>query len=299
MSVLVVGSIALDTIETPTDRREEIIGGSATHFSIAASYFGNVLLVGVVGDDFPEEGFTLFREHGVQTDGLQQMAGKTFRWTGRYHEDPNKRDTLNTELNVFEQFSPEIPESYQSADLLFLANIHPSLQMEVLAQVGDPDLVITDTMNLWIDTAREELDRVISRSDILIVNDEEVKQLTENPSLYQASRQLLDRGPEYIIAKKGEHGAMMVSENDLFFAPGFPVEDVVDPTGAGDSFAGGIVGYLDQVGEFSAGTLRRAIVHGSTLASFDVEAFGVERLHTLSDAAINQRFERFREMTAF
>lgn len=299
MAVLVVGSVALDTIETPDDRREDVLGGSATHFSIASSYFGDVQLVGVVGDDFPDSGFRLFKDHGIDTAGLRQVEGKTFRWSGRYFENPNKRETLSTDLNVFEQFSPEIPEAYRSSRFLFLANIHPALQLEVLSQVTDPELVVTDTMNLWIDTALDELTEVIAQSDILIVNDEEVKQLTGQSNLFHASKSLLERGPDYIIAKKGEHGAMMVGENECFYAPAYPVDEVIDPTGAGDSFAGGLLGYLDQIGRWNARELRKAIIYGSTMASFDVEAFSVEQLQELTRKDIETRYQEFGEMTRF
>ncbi len=299
MSILVVGSVALDTVETPVERREDALGGSAMYFSVAASFFSKVYLVGVVGKDFPEEAVTLLKGKNVDIEGLQIEEGKTFRWEGRYHNDMNNRDTLDTQLNVFETFSPRIPEQYKSADLLFLANIHPSLQLEVLEQVKSPKLIITDTMNLWIDTSRPELMEVIKHTDILLISDSEAKQLTEEPNLVKAAQMLLGEGPDYLIVKKGEHGAMMVSRNSIFFAPGFPLEEVIDPTGAGDVFAGGLVGYLDTVDELSDATLRQGIIYGSALASFNVENFSLDRLKTLTRDEIDARYQAFIKLTTF
>lgn len=299
MSILVVGSVALDTIETPADRRENVLGGSALYFSLAASLFSNVYLVGVVGNDFPDEAIQLLRSKKVDIEGLQVEDGLTFHWEGRYHNDMNNRDTLDTQLNVFEHFSPDIPESYRKADLLFLANIHPALQLQVLEQVTSPKLVITDTMNLWIDTSLEALLEVIAHTNILLISDSEIQQLTGNSNLLLAARQLLRKGPDYIIIKKGEHGAMMVSDAEIFFTPGFPLEQVTDPTGAGDVFAGGLVGYLDTVEKFDSDVLRRGIVYGSALASFNVEAFSMERLQSLTRAEIDERYQLFRQYTYF
>lgn len=299
MSILVVGSVALDTVETPFDRREDALGGSAMYFSVAASFFSHVYLVGVVGNDFPEEAISLLKDRNVDLEGLQVEEGQTFRWEGRYHYDMNNRDTLDTQLNVFETFSPRIPEKYKSADLLFLANIHPSLQLEVLDQIKSPKLVITDTMNLWIDTSRPELMKVISHTDILLISDSEARQLTDEPSLVKAAKILLSEGPEYLIIKKGEHGAMMVGRNSIFFAPGFPLEEVIDPTGAGDVFAGGLVGYLDSVDEFNETALRQGIIYGSALASFNVENFSLDRLKKLTREEIDARYQEFKNLTTF
>lgn len=299
MSILVVGSIALDTIETPSARREDMLGGSATYFSLAASHFNPVLLVGVVGTDFPEAGLQLFESHDIDLAGLQLVEGKTFRWSGRYHADVNVRDTLDTQLNVFESFSPELPEQYKSASHLFLANIHPSLQLEVLAQVTEPRVVIADTMNLWIESSPDQLREVIERTDIFLLSDSEARQLTEESNLLLAARQLLSWGPDHVIIKKGEHGAMLVNETGTFFAPGYPLETVVDPTGAGDVFAGGLTGYLSGADTITDDRLRRAIIYGSALASYNVEDFGPERLKDLTMVQVEERVNQFKSFTTF
>ncbi|MCF7804598.1 MAG: sugar kinase [Candidatus Marinimicrobia bacterium] len=299
MAILVVGSVALDTIETPFDKREEALGGSAMYFSVAASYFSRVQMVGVVGTDFPEDAVTMLQEKGVDITGLQQVEGRTFRWSGRYHYDMNQRDTLDTQLNVFEEFTPEIPDKYKSTEYLFLANIHPALQLDVLGQVNDPALVITDTMNLWINTTLSDLKKVIARTDILLISDSEIRLLTEEPNLLVAAKMLLKEGPEVIIIKKGEHGAMMVDDSAVFFTPGFPLENIVDPTGAGDVFAGGLVGHLERCGKVNKKSLRQAVVYGSVMASFNVEDFSLDNLRSLEPQAIHQRYKRFYELTTF
>ena len=299
MSILVVGSVALDTIETPAERRENVLGGSALYFSVAASLLSDVYLVGVVGTDFPDDAIRLLHSRNVDIEGLQTVEGQTFRWEGRYHDDLKDRDTLDTQLNVFEYFTPTIPEKYKAADLVFLANIHPTLQLQVLEQVASPDLIVTDTMNLWIDTSKESLMAVISHTDILLISDSEIRQLTEETNLLRAARALLVNGPEYIVIKKGEHGAVMVSEDEIFFTPGFPLEQVVDPTGAGDVFAGGLVGYLDTVDPFDSTALRRGIVYGSALASFNVEEFSLDRLRSLTRQEIDNRYQLFKQLTHF
>lgn len=299
MPILVVGSVALDTIETPVDRREDALGGSAMYFSVAASYFSTVQLVGVVGEDFPEEAIQLLQQSQVDLAGLQQVKGKTFRWSGRYHIDMNTRDTLDTQLNVFEHFTPKIPTAYQSTGILFLANIHPTLQLDVLNQVNSPDLVITDTMNLWIETTRGDLLRVIQQTDIMLISDSEIRQLLEEPNLLVAARELLKLGPEYIIIKKGEHGAMLVDSSGVFVAPGYPLEHIEDPTGAGDVFAGGLVGHIEQSGSLNDKILRQAIIYGSTMASFNVEAFSLDRLRNLSQKEIEDRYQQFKDITHF
>ncbi len=299
MSVLVVGSVALDTVETPFGKRDDVLGGSAMYFSVAASYFSPVQLVGVVGEDFPDKGIEILNRHEVDIRGLQKEPGKTFRWGGKYHTDINHRDTLFTHLNVFESFSPKIPEAYTDSAYLFLANIHPALQLDVLSQVNNPELIVTDTMNLWIDTTLEDLKRVIHQTDILLLSDSEIRQLMEEPNLIKAGRALLKQGPDYVIIKKGEHGAMLLSDETIFFAPGFPLEDIKDPTGAGDVFAGGFVGYLHKSGTVNASNLKQAVNYGSTLASYACEDFSLDKLVQLSEDTIEDRFRRFRELTHF
>lgn len=299
MAILVVGSVALDTIETPFARREDALGGSAMYFSVGASFFSDVRLVGVVGTDFPADAITLLQKHNVDITGLQQVEGKTFRWSGRYHMDMNQRDTLDTQLNVFEEFSPKIPDEYKSTDYHFLANIHPALQLDVLSQVEKPELIITDTMNLWIDTTPDDLWKVIAQTDIMLISDSEIRQLTDEPNLLVAGKKLLKEGPEYVVIKKGEHGAMLVDNGGVFFAPGFPLEDIVDPTGAGDVFAAGLVGYLEKTGTVTDVTLRQAVIYGSTLASFNVEDFSLERLKTLTEDEIKERYRMFKQITHF
>ncbi len=299
MAIVVVGSIALDTIETPFGRRKDILGGSAMYFSIAASYFNQVNLVGIVGSDFPEKGIQILKDHDVDLQGLQQVEGKTFRWSGRYHDDINHRDTLDTQLNVFESFSPDIPDDYQDASFLFLANIHPELQLQVLSQVHTPALTVSDTMNLWIDSTTEHLEEVIQRTDVFLLSDSEARQLTKRSNLLKAANQLLTKGPKHVIIKKGEHGAMLINSTGTFLAPAFPLEDIVDPTGAGDVFAGGMLGFLSQCSSIEDKDLRRAIVYGSTLASFNVEAFGLERLKNLTQDEIDKRYRKFKQLTYF
>jgi len=299
LSVLVVGSIALDSVETPVTSGEDLLGGSAMYFSMAAGFFTDVRLVGVVGTDFPDSAVDLLRERNVDVTGLQRAAGQTFRWSGRYHSDMNQRDTLDTRLNVFENFSPEIPEAYRSSEVVFLANIHPSLQMEVLRQVEHPELVVTDTMNLWIESTPEELEAVIRQTDLFVLNDTEARQLTGEANLMVAARQLRAMGPAYLVIKKGEHGALLMSDDGLFFAPGFPLEQVTDPTGAGDVFAGGLVGVLDQAEELNDTLLRQAVVYGSTVASYNVESLSLNRLKHLTKQEIENRYEQFKAFTRF
>ena len=299
MAVLVVGSLGLDTLETPFGRADEVLGGSAAYFALAASLYTPVQLVAVAGDDFPPEHVQLFERKGIDLAGLSRELGRTFRWGGRYHYDMNSRDTLFTELGVFGDFHPVLPESFRSTRHVFLANIHPSLQLEVLDQVARPDLVALDSMNLWIDTAREDLTRVIERADFITVNDGEARQFSGTPNLLMAARKLLRLGPRAVVVKKGEHGAMLICPDGVFFAPAYPLENVVDPTGAGDSFAGGFLGYLASVGDLSFESIKRAIIHGSVVGSFCVEAFGLQRLATLTREEVDVRYGVFRELTAF
>lgn len=299
-SVLVVGSVAVDWVITPTAERECSVGGSATFFSMAASYFGAVRLVGIVGKDFPPQAVTDLEARGIDTDGLEVVPdGLTFRWKGRYHANMNERDTLDTQLNVFETFDPKLPEAYRNSELLFLANIQPDLQLRVLEQMNRPRLVGLDTMNLWIGTARTKLLEVLRRVDILMINEEEARQLTEEPNLVKAAAKLETLGPKSVVIKRGEYGALLFHKGRVFAAPALPISDVVDPTGAGDSFAGGFMGYLGRVGETSGEHLRAAMIYGSVLASYCVEGFSYDRIATLDHAKIDARYEAFAALTQF
>lgn len=299
MSVLVVGSAALDSVKTPYGEVTDALGGSAIYFAAAASYFTPVRMVAVVGEDFPMDQLEFLRHRGVDTGGLEVAAGKTFRWSGIYHQDMNQRDTILTELNVFQNFSPKLPESYKDTSYVFLANIHPALQMEVLNQVSNPRLVMLDTMNLWIDTALSDLKKVMQRTDIIVLNDQETRQLTGETNLIKASRAVAQMGPKAVIVKKGEHGAFIVSRDKFFAVPAYPLETLFDPTGAGDSFAGGLTGYLAMCGNHSFANIRRGIAYGSVVASFAVEQFSVERLRTLTLDEIEARLKQFSRMTRF
>lgn len=299
MSILVVGSVALDTVETPFGRADDALGGSATFFSAAASLFGPVQLVGVVGSDYPVDALGFLAERGVDLSGLEQAEGESFRWSGVYSYDLNSRETLETRLGVFAEFQPKIPEGFRDAEWVFLGNIDPQLQLNVLEQVHAPKFVACDTMNLWIDIRREPLMELLGRVDLLLVNDGEARQLSGEHNLALAARWILQRGPRYLVIKKGEHGAVLFTPHSVFFAPGFPLEDVFDPTGAGDAFAGGFMGHLAQAGRTDEGDLRRAVIYGSVLGSFAVEKFSVERFRELSVDEIEERVRLFREMTVF
>jgi sugar/nucleoside kinase (ribokinase family) len=297
--ILVVGSTALDSIETAHGRVQEVLGGSAFYFAAAAARYAPVLVVGVVGEDFPRASLEPLRELGVSLDGLEIVPGRTFRWGGRYHDDLIGRDTLFTELGVFQEFRPRIPAAARRRPVLFLANIQPSLQLDVLDQMEAPALVVTDTMNLWIDMALPDLVRVIARSHILIVNDEEARQITGRRALLPAMRALQAMGPRTVVVKKGEHGALMGHGERLFAAPALPLEQVVDPTGAGDTFAGGFVGSLAADGRVDDETLRRAVIRGSALASFSVEAFSLDRLLAVTPGQLAERLARFTDLTSY
>jgi sugar/nucleoside kinase (ribokinase family) len=299
MSILVVGSVALDTVETPFGRADDALGGSATFFSAAASLFGPVQLVGVVGDDYPLHALGFLAERGVDLAGLEQAHGESFRWSGVYAFDLNTRETLETRLGVFADFEPKIPEGFRDAEWVFLGNIDPELQLGVLDQVHQPKFVACDTMNLWIDIKRDRLLELLKRVDLLLVNDAEARQLSGDFNLSRAARWIMDRGPRYLIIKKGEHGAILFTPQSVFFAPGFPLEEVFDPTGAGDAFAGGFMGHLAQGGRVDDGDLRRAVIYGSVLGSFAVERFSVERFKDLTAEEIEDRVRAFREMTVF
>jgi len=299
MSILVVGSVAYDTVETPFGKAERVLGGSASFFSVAASFFAPVNLVAVVGDDFGDEQLLAFRGRPIDLRGLERTAGATFHWQGRYSWDLNSRETIRTDLNVFEFFKPRIPESYRSSDVVFLGNIDPVLQREVLAQVEKPRLVACDTMNFWIDGSRDELRETLRQVHVLLVNDAEARELSGEWNLVKAARAIRSLGPRTLVVKKGEHGVVMFGDDGSFAAPAYPLEEVFDPTGAGDTFAGGFVGYLASAREQGDAVLRRAVVMGSTLASFCVEAFGLDRLLTLSRADIDRRYRRFQQLTHF
>ncbi|MBW3571332.1 MAG: sugar kinase [Gemmatimonadetes bacterium] len=299
MSLLVVGSVALDTVETPFGRAEDALGGSATFFSAAASLLHPVQLVGVVGDDYPVDALRFLAERNVDLAGLERAHGESFRWSGVYSYDLNSRETLETRLGVFADFAPKIPEQFRDAEWVFLGNIDPELQINVLDQVHQPRFVACDTMNLWIEIKRTRLLELLGRVDLLLVNDAEARQLSGNSNLSRAARWIMDRGPRYLIIKKGEHGAILFTPHSTFFAPGYPLEDVFDPTGAGDAFAGGFMAHLAQNGRVEDGDLRRAVVYGSVLGSYAVEKFSVERFRDLSVDEIEERVRHFREMTMF
>jgi sugar/nucleoside kinase (ribokinase family) len=299
MSILVVGSVAYDTVETPFGRAERVLGGSASFFSVAASFFAPVNLVAVVGDDFGEEQLAAFRGRPIDLGGLERTGGKTFHWQGKYSLDLNSRETICTDLNVFEHFKPRIPASYRSSEVVFLGNIDPVLQSDVLAQVERPRLVACDTMNFWIHGKPEDLRRTLRQVDVLLVNDAEARELSGEWNLVKAARAIRAMGPGTLVVKKGEHGVVMFGEDGSFAAPAYPLEEVFDPTGAGDTFAGGFLGYLAGAGELSDAVLRRAVVMGSALASLCVEAFSLERLLTLTRAEIDERYRRFQRLTQF
>jgi len=298
-AIAVVGSVAFDTIETPIGRAEDVLGGSATYFSLAASFFAPVHLVAVVGEDFPPSDREFLGTRGIDLSGLEVRAGRTFRWTGRYHEDLNVRDTLALELNVFADFRPTLPEAARKAPIVYLGNIQPSLQESVLEQFEDPTLVACDTINHWIENAREPLEALLPRVDLLIVNDEEARLLSGETNVSRAARRILELGARSVLVKRGEYGAILFSPESVFAIPAYPLEEVYDPTGAGDAFAGGVVGYLAATGERSDVGLRRAIVYGTVLASYVVEDFGPERLRTLTHDDIDRRYRQFVALTEF
>lgn len=299
MSILVVGSVALDSVKTPFGNIEEGLGGSAVHFSAAASFFSKIHLVGVVGEDFPGHELDFLKRRGVDFSGLQIRRGRTFRWRGQYGFDLNVAQTLETQLNVFADFSPEIPESLKGPDFLFLGNIHPELQARVLEQVRRPRLVALDTMNFWIEGQPGALKKVIAKVDMLVINEAEVRELTNESSMIKAARRVQSWGPKTVVIKRGEYGACLFHEGELFSAPGLPLEEVKDPTGAGDSFAGGLMGYLASQKDGGLETLKQAVIVGSAMASFNVEDFSCRRLKTLKPAEINDRIKQFRTLSHF
>lgn len=302
MSLLVVGSMAFDAIETPFGKTDKIIGGAATYISLAASYFcSDIRLVSVVGGDFPQDFVANMQERGCRTEGLQvRQSEKSFFWSGKYHLDMNSRDTLLTELNVLADFDPVIPDSYQSPDYVMLGNLTPTVQRLVIERLKKrPKLIAMDTMNFWMDTAMDELRKTLALTDVLIINDEEARQLSGNYSLVKGARTILAMGPKYLVIKKGEHGALLFHQNRVFFAPALPLEDVFDPTGAGDTFAGGFMGYIAKSGYHSFDNLKRGIIYGSAMASFCVEKFGTERLLQLDRTLIDHRIQEFVDLVQF
>lgn len=300
MSLLVVGSLALDTVATPFDKVQDALGGSATYISLSASYFsGPICLVGIVGKDFPKRYIELLEKHNIDTDGLQIVDGKTFRWSGKYHYDLNVRDTLLTELNVFEKFDPLIPEKFRRCRFVCLGNIDPSLQLKVLNQMANPVFVVCDTMNYWIEGKKDELLEVLKRVNVLIINDSEARLLAQEPNLIKASKMIKSMGPEILIIKKGEHGALLFMDEIVFSTPAYPLEMIYDPTGAGDTFAGGFIGYLHKTNDLSVESVKSAVVFGSTLASFCVEKFSVNGLLDLNYLRIHDRYREFYNLTRF
>lgn len=299
MSLLVVGSVAYDGIETPFGKVDKILGGSATYISLTSSYFQkNVNLVGVVGKDFRQDDIDLFKSKDIDLQGLQiDESGNTFFWKGKYHYDLNNRDTLDTQLNVFEHFDPIIPESYRDAKFIALGNIEPSLQGKVLDQVENPDLVVMDTMNFWIEGTLEALKKTLKGVDLLVINDSEARELADEPNLIKAADIIRDMGPDFLIIKKGEHGALLFTDDEIFSAPAYPIINIFDPTGAGDSFMGGLLGWLSYTNDLTPQNFRRAVIFGSVMASFCVEEFGPERLKNLTEKEIYDRYREFRALS--
>ena len=299
MTVLVVGSVALDSVETPFGKADDVLGGSATFFSAAASLLTPVQLVGVVGSDYPIEKLEPLKARGVDLAGLEHAEGPSFRWRGRYSHDLNSAETLETQLGVFSRFSPKIPEQFRNAPFVFLGNIDPRLQLDVLKQVDKPKLVACDTMNFWIQSRRTDLIALLEHVDLVTLNDGEARQLTEKVNLVQAAKWIMEHGPKTVIIKKGEHGAFMFTGTSIFFAPAFPLESVFDPTGAGDSFAGGFIGYLAHTDDLSEANMRRAVMYGSAMGSFAVEKFSTERLMTLTRGELDARVRELKQLVAF
>ena len=302
MSLLVVGTVAFDAIETPFGKTDKIIGGAATYISLAASYFTKKInLVAVVGEDFPRESINMMKQHHVNTEGLQIKKGeKSFFWSGKYHNDMNSRDTLVTELNVLADFNPVVPASYKDCEFLMLGNLQPSVQQQVLAQLPKrPKLVVMDTMNFWMNVAWDELVKTLKLVDVLTINDEEARILSKEYSLVKAAQKILAMGPKVVVIKKGEHGALLFNKEQVFFAPALPLEDVFDPTGAGDTFAGGFIGYLAKTKDISFENMKRAIIFGSAMASFCVEKFGTERLINLNQEQVDERVKQFINLVQF
>ena len=302
MSILVVGTVAFDAIETPFGKTDKIVGGAATYICLSSSFFAkNLKLVSVVGEDFPNEAIQMLKRKSVDTDGLQIKKGeKTFFWSGKYHNDMNTRDTLDTQLNVLENFDPIVPEKHQESEFLMLGNLMPSVQKKVLGQMKKrPKLVVLDTMNFWMDLFMDDLKEALKEVDVLTINDEEARQLSEEYSLVKAAKIILAMGPKYLIIKKGEHGALLFNNEEVFFAPALPIEEVFDPTGAGDSFAGGFIGYLAKTNDISFENMKRAVIYGSVMASFCVEKFGTQKLTEITQKDVSVRVNDFVKLVKF
>ncbi len=299
--LVIVGTVAFDAIETPFGKTDKILGGAATYIGLAASQFKvDGAIVSIVGGDFPKKDLKMLEENGMDITGLEVVEdGKTFFWSGKYHNDMNTRDTLITDLNVLADFNPQVPQKYRDAEVVMLGNLHPLVQLGVIEQMDSPKLIVLDTMNFWMDSALDELMQVIAKVDVITINDEEARQLSGEYSLVKAAHKIMEMGPEYVVIKKGEHGALLFSDDDVFFAPALPLEEVFDPTGAGDTFAGGFTGYLAKTGDYSYDNMKNAIINGSALASFCVEKFGPERLLQLSNGEVHQRIQQFKSLTQF
>jgi len=299
--LVIVGTVAFDAIETPFGKTDKILGGAATYIGLAASQFdADGAIVSIVGDDFPSEDIKMLENKGMNVEGLEIVKnGKTFFWSGKYHNDMNSRDTLVTELNVLENFNPKVPAAYQDAEVVMLGNLHPMVQMGVINQMKNPKLVVLDTMNFWMDVALEDLKKVIGKVDVITINDEEARQLSGEYSLVNAAKKIHAMGPEYVVIKKGEHGALLFQNGKMFFAPALPLAEVFDPTGAGDTFAGGFTGFLAKTGDYSFENMKRAIIYGSCLASFCVEKFGTERMQNLKPDEVEKRLHQFKSLTQF
>jgi sugar/nucleoside kinase (ribokinase family) len=299
--LVIVGTVAFDAIETPFGKTDKILGGAATYIGLAASLFQvDGAIVSIVGGDFPQEDIDMLASHGLDVSGLEIVKeGKTFFWSGKYHNDMNTRDTLATELNTLADFNPVVPENYRDSEVVMLGNLHPLVQLSVIEQMDNPKLIALDTMNFWMDCALEELMQVIAKVDVITINDEEARQLSGEYSLVNAAKKIMTMGPKYIVIKKGEHGALLFHEDEMFYAPALPLAGVFDPTGAGDTFAGGFTGYLAKTGDYSFENMKTAIINGSALASFTVEKFGTERLINLSHAELYQRLRQFKTLTQF
>lgn len=299
MGIVVVGTVAFDTVETPFGKGENVLGGSATYFSTSASFFTDVSLVAVVGEDFPEEHVEFLKTREINTEGLQRIPGKTFHWTGKYGYDLNEAQTLETQLNVLTEFDPKLPQSYCNAEYLFLANIDPDLQMQVLEQVKQPKLIACDTMNFWISSKPDALKKVLKKVDVVVINEGEARQFTGEANLVKAARSIIALGCQRLVVKRGEYGVLMFTADSVFAAPAYPLEEVFDPTGAGDTFAGGFMGYLANTGDTSEEGIRQAIIFGSVMASFNVEDFSLERMKRLTYEEIETRYKSFKSLTSF
>ena len=299
MPLSIIGSVALDSVETSVGKRDDALGGSATYFSVSASHFTKVKLVAVVGDDFTEKQHAVFKKHGVDITGLEKQPGKTFRWAGKYEKDINRAITISTELNVFETFKPKIPEQYRGIPFLFLANIDPELQYDVLSQMNKPEIVACDTMNLWIEIKKPQLLKLLKKVDILLLNDGEAKQLSGEINIIKSAEAIKKMGPKTVVIKRGEYGVICFTQSGIFASPGYPLKTICDPTGAGDSFAGGFFGYIARCGKVSDKIVRQALIYGNVMGSYNCESFSQDKLSSLTPAQINKRFNEFKKLMMF